>query len=53
MLLSGCCLGGTGVAEVGIAILIVAVLLLTDQDRVQWLLEKMQQLLQWLSAEQP
>lgn len=37
--------------ELGIAVLVVAVLLLTDQQRVQWLLEKMQQLLQWLSSE--
>jgi hypothetical protein len=39
------------VPEVGLAILIIAVLLLTDQERVQWLLEKMQQLFQWLTSE--
>lgn len=37
--------------ELGIAVLVVAVLLLTDQQRVHWLLEKMQQMFQWLSSE--
>jgi hypothetical protein len=39
------------VPELGLAVLILCVLLLTDQGRVQWLLEKMQQLFQWLSSE--
>ncbi len=38
-------------AEIGLAILILAVLLFTDEGRVQWFFRKVQQLVEWLSAE--
>lgn len=41
----------TTMAEIGLAILILAVLLFTDKNRVQWLLRNVQRLVEWLSAE--
>jgi hypothetical protein len=38
-------------AEIGLAILILAVLLFTDKGRIQWFFQKIQQLVEWLSAE--
>jgi hypothetical protein len=38
-------------AEFGIAVLIVAVLLLTDRDRLGWLAGRVRDLIEWLVTE--
>ncbi len=38
-------------AELGLAILVFGVLLLTDKKRLQWLLDKVQQAMRWLASE--
>lgn len=36
--------------EIGLAILLLGLLLLTDRRRLQWVVEKVRQLLEWLSS---
>lgn len=38
-------------AELGLAILLVAVLLLTDRERVDWLARKVREFVDWLASE--
>jgi hypothetical protein len=38
-------------AEFGLAVLIVAVLLLTDRDRLEWLAARVRDLIEWLVTE--
>lgn len=38
-------------AELGLAILVFGVLLLTDKARLEWLLDKVQMIFRWLASE--
>jgi hypothetical protein len=38
-------------AEIGLTILIVAVLLVTDRERVEWLAAKLRDFVDWLGTE--
>ena len=38
-------------AELGLAILIVGILLFTDRDRLEWLVGKLRDFIEWLMTE--
>jgi hypothetical protein len=42
---------GLLLAELGLAILLVAVLLLTDRERVDWVARKLRDFIDWLGTE--
>jgi len=43
--------GKGALAELGLALLLVAVLLLTDHERVDWLARKVRDFIDWLGTE--